>query len=64
MIRATDDATKWVLDHGWRNVLVEINNEANDRYDHPILKPQRVHLLIERVKGSPRNWRRLNSRGD
>lgn len=59
VIRATDDATKWVLDHGWRNVLIEINNEANERYDHPILKPQRVHLLIERVKGSPRNWRRL-----
>jgi hypothetical protein len=26
VIRATDEATKWILNHGWRNVLVEINN--------------------------------------
>jgi hypothetical protein len=50
VIRATDSATRWVLDHGWRNVLIEVNNECNGAYDHPILKPDRVHELIERVK--------------
>lgn len=50
VIRATDAATRWVLDHGWRNVLIEVNNECNGAYDHPILKPDRVHELIERVK--------------
>ena len=50
VIRATDTATRWVLDHGWRNVLIEVNNECNGAYDHPILKPDRVHELIERVK--------------
>jgi hypothetical protein len=59
VIRATDNATKWVFDRGYRNVLVEINNECNVRYDHPILKPERVHELIERVKNASRDGRRL-----
>jgi hypothetical protein len=50
VLRATDEATKWLLDGGWRNVLVEVNNECDAAYDHPILKPARVHELIGRVK--------------
>jgi hypothetical protein len=59
VLRATDNATQWLLDKGWRNVLVEINNECNVRYHHPILQPARVHELIERVKRMNRNGRRL-----
>jgi len=59
VIRATDEATKWVLDRGYRNLLIEINNECNVRYDHAILKPERVHELIERVKKTARDGRRL-----
>ena len=50
VIRAVDGATRWVLENGWRNVLIEVNNECNVRYDHAILRPDRVHELIERVK--------------
>ncbi len=61
--RAVDHATRWVLDHGWRNVIIEVNNECNVRYDHPILQPARVHELIERVKAarSPAGHRLLVS---
>jgi hypothetical protein len=59
VVRATDGVTGWLLDHGWRNVLVEINNECDIRYDHAILKPARVHELIEHVKGTTRGGRRL-----
>jgi hypothetical protein len=59
VLRATDDATKWILDRGYRNVLVEINNECNVRYDHAILQPKRVHELIERVQKTTRDGRRL-----
>lgn len=59
VVRAVDAATRWVLDHGWRHVLIEINNEANVKYDHDILKPARVHELIKRVKGHTRDGRRL-----
>jgi hypothetical protein len=51
-IRATDAATRWLLDGGWRNVLVEINNESNPNYKPPILRPDRVSELIERVRSA------------
>ena len=49
-VRATDAATQWLLDGGWRNVLVEINNESNPNYQPPTLRPDRVSELIERVR--------------
>ncbi|HXK07084.1 MAG TPA: hypothetical protein VMS37_32110 [Verrucomicrobiae bacterium] len=57
--RATLNATNWLLDHEYRNVLVEVDNECNVRYRHDILKPPRVHELIELVKSTTRNGRRL-----
>jgi hypothetical protein len=59
VIRAVDNTVRWVLDRGYRNILIEVNNECNVRYDHEILRPQRVHELIERVKQQTRNGRRL-----
>ncbi len=59
VLRATDEATRWLLDKGWTNVMVEINNECNVRYDHAILQPRRVHELIERVRAASRDGRRL-----
>ena len=59
VLRATDEATRWLLDRGYRNVLVEINNECNIAYDHAILQPERVSELIARVQAMTRNGRRL-----
>src|SRR4051794_8908899 len=59
VLRALDNATDWVLDRGYRNVLVEVDNECNVQYDHAILRPDRVHELIERVKARRRGDRRL-----
>lgn len=59
VLRATDNATRWIFDGGWRNVLVEINNECNVRYTHPVLQPARVHELIQRVQSIQRDGRRL-----
>jgi hypothetical protein len=58
--RAVDNATRWLLERDYRNVLVEINNECNVRsYDHEILKPPRVHELIEMARQITRGGRRL-----
>ena len=58
--RGVLNATNWLLDGGYGNVLVEIDNECNVKaYDHEILKPQRVHELIELAKGATRGGRRL-----
>jgi hypothetical protein len=59
VVRATDRAVDWVLDHGYRNVLIEVNNECNVNYDHAILKPDRIHELMDRVKSKTKDGRRL-----
>lgn len=60
VINAARNATRWLLINGWRNVLVEVNNETNVKsYDHEILKPDRVHELIEHVKYMSHQGRRL-----
>lgn len=46
-----DASIDWVIVNGYKNVLIEINNECNVKaYDHEILKPARVHELILRAK--------------
>jgi hypothetical protein len=58
--RAVVNATTWLLDRDYRNVLVEIDNETNvPSYDHDILKPPRVHELIELARNTRKNGRRL-----
>jgi hypothetical protein len=57
--QAVLNATNWILDRGYRNVLVEVNNECNIAYDHDILKPARVPELIKLVQDQTRNGRRL-----
>ncbi|MFM9964596.1 MAG: hypothetical protein ACKV2Q_25615 [Planctomycetaceae bacterium] len=60
VIAATDAATKWLLKSGFRNVLVEVNNECNVKaYDHEILKSDRIHELIDRVRRTEHDGRRL-----
>lgn len=58
--RAVENTVNWVFDRGYKNVLIEVDNECNVRkYDHEILKPDRVHELIEQVKKHTRSGRRL-----
>ncbi|GAG15866.1 unnamed protein product, partial [marine sediment metagenome] len=48
---ACDNAVDWLTDKGYANVTVEIANEVmQGHYHHDILKPPRVHELIERVR--------------
>jgi hypothetical protein len=59
VIRATENATSWILEHGYRNVLVEINNECDQHYKNAILQPERVDELITRVRKMSLKGRRL-----
>jgi hypothetical protein len=51
-VKAGVDATvDWLVEKGYTNVLVEVDNECNvSKYDHAILKPGRVHELIARAR--------------
>ncbi len=58
--RAVKEATEWILESGYLNVMIEINNESDVKaYDHQILKSINVHTLIEYVKSITRDGRRL-----
>ena len=60
VIRAVDNTIDWVFENGYENVIIEINNECNvAKYDHDILKPDRVHELINRAKAVTHDGRRL-----
>jgi len=59
IISAVNNMTGWLLEKGYRNILVEINNECNVKYDHEILKPERVHELINLVRSREKDGQRL-----
>ena len=59
VVGAVENALDWLFAKGYRNVLIELNNECNVRYDHAVLKPDRVHELIERVKAKTKDRRRF-----
>lgn len=59
VVRATGNATHFLLRGGWRNVMIEINNECDIGFRHPILQPARVAELIERVQSMQDHGRRL-----
>jgi hypothetical protein len=45
---AVRDATTWLLKKNYRNLLVEIANECdNRRYEQPLMQAPRVHELVE-----------------
>lgn len=56
VINALNNTIDWLHDKGYRNILIEVNNECNvNKYDHDILKPQRIHELIDMVKKKEKN---------
>jgi len=60
VINATTQMTDWLLNTGYQNIMVEVNNECDVKaYDHEILMPARVHELIELVRSKTLEGRRL-----
>lgn len=55
IINAVNNMIDWLLAKNYRNILIEVNNECNIKYDHEILKPGRVHELIDLVKSKEKN---------
>jgi hypothetical protein len=54
--RATENAIDWLLEKGYRNVLIEVANECDNRgYDRDIIKADRIHELINLVKSKEKD---------
>ena len=51
IINAVNNLLDWLFEKEYRNVLIEICNETiSSLYDHEILRPERIHELVELVK--------------
>src|SRR6267378_1005074 len=49
--RAVSGSARWLLERDYRNTMIEVANETNSSaFDHDVLKPQRIHELIQLVK--------------
>ncbi len=58
--RGLDKACRWVLENGYTNVIIEVNNECDNRkYHYPLSKPDRVTELIRQAQGVRVDGRRL-----
>jgi hypothetical protein len=60
VVTAVGEATAWLLKQGYRNVLVEIANECdNKRYEQPLIRAPRVHEMIVLAQSMSDGSRRL-----
>ncbi|MEK6480189.1 hypothetical protein WJR50_21790 [Catalinimonas sp. 4WD22] len=51
ILSAVDNTMNWLFEKGYRNVLIEACNETDvNKYDHAILKTDRIHEIIQRVR--------------
>ena len=58
--RAVEESCSWVLEKGFANVVIEVNNECDvPRYEHDVLMPDRVHELIAVARAVTSGGRRL-----
>jgi hypothetical protein len=47
---ATDNATRWLVGKGFKNVIVDVVNDSSTYFHNGALEPNRVHNLIKRIK--------------
>ena len=58
--RGVVNTARWLLERGYRNVMLEIANECDvSGYDHEILKARRIHELIVLAQEQTKDGRRL-----
>jgi len=55
----TARVTAWLLDTGYRNIIVDVANEAHPFWKRELFEPDHIHELIEVAQGVRRNGRRL-----
>ncbi len=51
VIAAVDNTIDWVVKGGFKNIVIEVANECNNKaYKHDIIRQERIHELILRIK--------------
>ncbi len=55
----TARTTEWLLKTGYRNIIVDVVNEAGNRFKRPLFGPDGVHQIIDCAKSVTVNNRRI-----
>ena len=50
VVHAVDVVVAWIVERGYRNVVLEIANESNLHYEHENLRPEHIARLIRRAR--------------
>jgi hypothetical protein len=56
---AAERLTAWLLETGFRNLLVDVANESAPWWRYPAFEPENIHTFIDIVKGTTLHGRRL-----
>jgi len=59
VVGVVERTTDWLLRTGFRNILVDVANEAAAWWKRPVFEPENIHRLIEAAKGVTVDGRRL-----
>jgi hypothetical protein len=59
ILDTTARTTEWLLNTGYDNIIVDVVNEAGNRFKRPLFGPDGVHQLIDCVKATTVDGRRL-----
>ncbi|MEP1487549.1 MAG: hypothetical protein ABJK28_03870 [Algibacter sp.] len=55
VLNGVDHVIDWLFKKNYQNVIIEVNNECNLKYRHEVLRPERVHEVIERIQSKKQN---------
>ncbi|MGI8637946.1 MAG: hypothetical protein ACR2KZ_21315, partial [Segetibacter sp.] len=56
VLNAVDNAMEWLFENNYRNILIEVANECNNKaYNHSIMQSGRIHELFDRIKSKQKN---------
>ena len=51
VVAAVDNTVDWIQKNNFQNVIIEVANESNNQaYKHAVIKQDRIHELIQRIK--------------
>jgi hypothetical protein len=59
LMQVTEKATDWLLRTGYANILIDVVNEVGSGWKRPLCEPEGIHKLIDIVKHTALNGRRL-----
>ena len=59
LLTIAERVADWLLQTGYRNILVDVANEAANWWQRPLCSPDQVHRLLDAVQQTTRDGRRL-----